>query len=227
MMKELEHSEAPGTRTLKSLLKKPGQSKQRTHKNRVVINEKLNEFFAADYIILIKEECCADYEEECDCCCQETELIRVGNCKECRAELSRHLASGIDPYYGMNRHGHIATDDNNREKSINSEESQYEDEEEEEYEEEIGDYEEEADSSEEPVVGECGDKTPSNSQSQQQETLSPPEGYKDVCDEDKPYEVLGDEQMCLGAICGECNYQQRALGKSPGSSGYSMLLVLL
>lgn len=212
-MKELEHSDAPGTRALKSLLKKPGQGKQRTHKNRVVINEKLNEFFAADYIILIKEECCADYEEECDCCCQETEMIRVGNCKECRAELSRHLASGIDPRYGIDRNGDDG--DGNR-RIMGSEESQCEDEgedEEEEYEEEVDDYEEEAESSEEP---EASDKT-SNSQ-HQHETLSPPEGYKDVCDEDKHQEV-DNEQMCNDNVCGECNYY-RASGESPRCEGY-------
>ncbi|XP_011313964.1 uncharacterized protein [Fopius arisanus] len=198
IMKELEHSEAPGTRTLKSLLKKPGQGKQRTHKNRVVINEKLNEFFAADYIILIKEECCADYEEECDCCCQETEMIRVGNCKECRAELSRHIASGIDSCYGIDSHGKIDIgDDIGTGKIIDTKESRFDDEdEEEEYEDEVDDYDEEAESSEEPDVRECSDKNSSYSQHQQQETLSPPEGYKDVCDDETQCEVFEDERLC-------------------------------
>ncbi|KAF7988538.1 hypothetical protein HCN44_001111 [Aphidius gifuensis] len=152
-MKELEH-ETLVKRPLKSLLKKPNQNKQRTHKNRVVINEKLNEFFAADYIILIKEECCADYEEECDCCCQETEMIRVGNCKECRAELTRQLASGIDPHYDKNNIINNCIINNNNKKLINgNEESQCEDEgedEEEEYEEEIDDdYDDDVESSEE------------------------------------------------------------------------------
>lgn len=95
-----KHSAEAPTKTLKSLLKKPGQTKGKTRKNRVVINEKLNEFFAADYIILIKEECCAEYEEDCDCCCQEHELIRLGNCKECRAELNLHFGVTDDGRYG-------------------------------------------------------------------------------------------------------------------------------
>uniref|UniRef100_A0A6V7I1K0 Uncharacterized protein n=1 Tax=Bracon brevicornis TaxID=1563983 RepID=A0A6V7I1K0_9HYME len=232
-MKELEHSnEAPATRALKSLLKKPGQGKQRTHKNRVVINEKLNEFFAADYIILIKEECCADYEEECDCCCQETEMIRVGNCKECRAELSRQLASsggggGIDPHYGIDRNGgEIDDDDDDVHRARISEESQCEDEgeeEEEEYEEEVDDYEDE--SSEEPEQRDnTGDnKTPvKTTGQQQQETLSPPEGYKDVCDEDKN-EPSSNEQICLSNVCGECNYYQRnASGESALVMSFSL-----
>lgn len=93
-------AEPAGTKTLKSLLKKPGQTKAKSQKHRVVINEKLNEFFAADYIILIKEECCADYEEDCDCCYQEHEFMRLGNCKECRAELNLHFGLGNGRYGG-------------------------------------------------------------------------------------------------------------------------------
>lgn len=89
-----QHPAEPAAKTLKSLLKKPGQTKAKSQKHRVVINEKLNEFFAADYIILIKEECCADYEEDCDCCYQEHEFMRLGNCKECRAELNLHFGIG-------------------------------------------------------------------------------------------------------------------------------------
>ncbi|XP_034947284.1 uncharacterized protein [Chelonus insularis] len=219
-MKELEQvHDAPTTRTLKSLLKKPGQGKQR-NKNRVVINEKLNEFFAADYIILIKEECCADYEEECDCCCQEPEMIRLGNCKECRAEFNRHLASGeIDPRFNHERNGKIESDLSRR---MGSEESQCEDDdeddEEEEYEEEVDDDDEENDEAESSEETEHRDpilQTPT-SQPQQQETLSPPEGYKDVCDDDMKSEVVSSE-LCLGpvVVCGECNYynnRQRTSG---------------
>ncbi|XP_036150744.1 RNA polymerase II degradation factor 1-like [Monomorium pharaonis] len=93
----------PAAKTLKSLLKKPGQTKAKSQKHRVVINEKLNEFFAADYIILIKEECCADYEEDCDCCYQEHEFMRLGNCKECRAELNLHFSTGNGRYDEMAR----------------------------------------------------------------------------------------------------------------------------
>lgn len=125
---------------LKSLLKKPGQSKSRSQKNRVVINEKLNEFFAADYIILIKEECCADYEEDCDCCCQEHELMRLGNCKECRAELNLHFdLSDNNRYHDMERDGEIIHEDTLREESCGNKrfecvELHLEDEDDEEYE---------------------------------------------------------------------------------------------
>ncbi|KMQ92674.1 hypothetical protein RF55_7303, partial [Lasius niger] len=98
-----KHPAEPAAKTLKSLLKKPGQTKAKSQKHRVVINEKLNEFFAADYIILIKEECCADYEEDCDCCYQEHEFMRLGNCKECRAELNLHLGLGNGRYGEMAR----------------------------------------------------------------------------------------------------------------------------
>lgn len=98
-----KHPAEPATKTLKSLLKKPGQTKAKSQKHRVVINEKLNEFFAADYIILIKEECCADYEEDCDCCYQEHEFMRLGNCKECRAELNLHFGLGNGRYGEMAR----------------------------------------------------------------------------------------------------------------------------
>jgi len=97
-------AEPAAAKTLKSLLKKPGQTKAKSQKHRVVINEKLNEFFAADYIILIKEECCADYEEDCDCCYQEHEFMRLGNCKECRAELNLHFGIGT----GNGRYGEMA-----------------------------------------------------------------------------------------------------------------------
>lgn len=98
-----KHPAEPAAKTLKSLLKKPGQTKAKSQKHRVVINEKLNEFFAADYIILIKEECCADYEEDCDCCYQEHEFMRLGNCKECRAELNLHFGLGNGRYGEMPR----------------------------------------------------------------------------------------------------------------------------
>lgn len=107
-----QHPAEPAAKTLKSLLKKPGQTKAKSQKHRVVINEKLNEFFAADYIILIKEECCADYEEDCDCCYQEHEFMRLGNCKECRAELNLHFGigagTGTGTGTGTGRYGEMA-----------------------------------------------------------------------------------------------------------------------
>lgn len=206
---ENSSTEVP-VRALKSLLKKPGQTKGKGHKNRVVINEKLNEFFAADYIILIKEECCTDYEEECDCCCQEHEMIRLGNCKECRAELNLHFG-------GDGRFGDGCEDDVQvqREQVFGSEESLGEEEEEEEE-----DEENDEDDEEEPVV--IGELTleekrnvaPQRSQHQQRETLSPPEGYKDLCVENE----LGKEsEHRLENVCAECNYYQRATGESRGS----------
>ena len=203
---ENSSTEVP-VRALKSLLKKPGQSKAKGHKNRVVINEKLNEFFAADYIILIKEECCTDYEEECDCCCQEHEMIRLGNCKECRAELNLHFG-------GDGRFGDGCEDDVQvqREQVFGSEESLGEEEEDEE--------ENDEDDEDEPeVIGEVSleekrNVAPQRSQHQQRETLSPPEGYKDLCVENE----LGKEpEHRLENVCAECNYYQRATGESRGS----------
>lgn len=202
-------------RALKSLLKKPGQSKAKGHKNRVVINEKLNEFFAADYIILIKEECCTDYEEECDCCCQEHEMIRLGNCKECRAELNLHFG-------GDGRFGDGCEDDVQvqREQVFGSEESLGEEEEEEDDDEE----ENEEDDEDEPEVirevtlDEKRNVAPQRSQHQQRETLSPPEGYKDLCVEN---EMGKESEHRLESVCAECNYYQRATGESRVSYFFS------
>lgn len=252
-MKELEqmHEVPMGTRTLKSLLKKPGHSKQRAQKNRVTINEKLNEFFAADYIILIKEECCGDYEEECDCCCQEPEMIRLGNCKECRAEFTRQLAAGdIDTRFATERNGNKIIDNGcdlsrrvgagvggcisvgglgipGSEESQEDEDEDDEDEEEE-YEEEVDDDDndessEEAEQRNNPLAGDP--MTPVQLQAQTHETLSPPEGYKDVCDEDMQTEPAND--MCpasTGAVvvCGECNYYRQ---RTPGKRSSYLLLV--
>lgn len=192
---------------LKSLLKKPGQSKAKGQKNRVVINEKMNEFFAADYIILIKEECCAEYEEECDCCCQEHEMIRLGNCKECRAELN-----------------------------LSFEDGEMEEEEEEEDEDEV-DEEEEQDEDEhlqqqqqhhnhqhqhQHVCDQRGgvmlqkDVTPAQRRQQQRETLSPPEGYKDLCLAAQARQQLDEEELMRSEeqqrVCAECDYYQRQAG---------------
>lgn len=67
---------------LKSSIKKvPRKSK----KNRVTFNENKNEFFEADYIILIREEC--QYDEESDegiCTCSQHEMVRLTCCdNEC------------------------------------------------------------------------------------------------------------------------------------------------
>lgn len=214
-------------RALKSLLKKPGQTKAKGHKNRVVINEKLNEFFAADYIILIKEECCTDYEEECDCCCQEHEMIRLGNCKECRAELNLHFGGGGGG--GDGRFGDGCEDDVQvqREQVFGSEESLGEEEEDEDDddEEEEEEENEEGENEDEPEVirevstlDEKRNVAPQRNQHQQRETLSPPEGYKDLCVEN---EMGKESEHRLESVCAECNYYQRATGES------SSLLFLL
>lgn len=73
----------PDRDNLKSLLKKPGgRNKETSRKNRVVFNENKNEFFDADYIILIREEC--DYDDEDDdgiCTCNQHEMVRLTCCE--------------------------------------------------------------------------------------------------------------------------------------------------
>ncbi|XP_060517058.1 uncharacterized protein LOC132696321 [Cylas formicarius] len=71
----------PDRDNLKSLLKKPGRGKEKKP-NRVVFNENKNEFFDADYIILIREEC--DYDDEDDdgiCTCNQHEIVRLTCCE--------------------------------------------------------------------------------------------------------------------------------------------------
>lgn len=61
---------------LRGLLKKPNRPAS-SRKNRVVFDEKRNEFFDADYIILIREDCPYDEEDEEPCTCGEHELVRL------------------------------------------------------------------------------------------------------------------------------------------------------
>lgn len=229
-------------RALKSLLKKPGQTKSKGAKNRVVINEKMNEFFAADYIILIKEECCPDYEEECDCCCQEHEMIRLGNCKECRAELNLSFEEGgSDGGDG----GEIVDED--EEDDVDDEDEEEEDE----VDDDVNDDEEDVDDNDAAVSNEddrrhnhhrhnhhhnhhhnhdddqqhhdCQQQqlmmleskleerrpvTPAR-RHQQRETLSPPEGYKDLCIAAQAQQELEDDE---DGVCAECDYYQRQAG---------------
>lgn len=61
---------------LRGLLKKPNRPPP-ARKNRVVFDETRNEFFEADYIILIREDCAYDEEDEEPCTCGEHELVRL------------------------------------------------------------------------------------------------------------------------------------------------------
>uniref|UniRef100_A0A336LMA7 CSON005635 protein n=1 Tax=Culicoides sonorensis TaxID=179676 RepID=A0A336LMA7_CULSO len=62
---------------LKGLLKKPNRPPV-SRKNRVVFDETKNQFFDADYIILIREDCLYDDEEDTEpCTCGEHELVRI------------------------------------------------------------------------------------------------------------------------------------------------------
>ncbi|KAG5889456.1 hypothetical protein JTB14_016436 [Gonioctena quinquepunctata] len=74
----------PDGENLKSLLKKSGKKDKRDNKkpNRVVFNETKNEFFDADYIILIREECEFDDEDdESVCTCYQHEMVRLTCCE--------------------------------------------------------------------------------------------------------------------------------------------------
>ncbi|CAG9859520.1 unnamed protein product [Phyllotreta striolata] len=72
----------PDVDNLKSSLKKSSFGKKDRKSNRVVFNETKNEFFDADYIILIREEC--DFDEEDDdgvCTCYQQEMVRLQCCE--------------------------------------------------------------------------------------------------------------------------------------------------
>lgn len=71
----------PDHDNLKSLLKRPGKSRDGVKKNRVVFNENRNEFFDADYIILIREECDYDDDDDDVCCCNQHEMVRLTCCE--------------------------------------------------------------------------------------------------------------------------------------------------
>lgn len=62
---------------IRGLLKKPNRPPA-SRKNRVVFDETKNQFFDADYIILIREDCLYDEEEDTEpCTCGEHELVRI------------------------------------------------------------------------------------------------------------------------------------------------------
>ncbi|CAH1134001.1 unnamed protein product [Ceutorhynchus assimilis] len=71
----------PDRDNLKSLLKKPNRNKK-TANRRVIFNENKNEFFDADYIILIREDCELDEDDdEGVCTCQQHEMVRLACCE--------------------------------------------------------------------------------------------------------------------------------------------------
>jgi hypothetical protein len=65
-----------GANKLRGLLK-PANRPPPVRKNRVVFDETRNEFFEADYIILIREDCPYDEEDEEPCTCGDHELVRI------------------------------------------------------------------------------------------------------------------------------------------------------
>lgn len=65
-----------GASKLRGLLK-PANRPPPVRKNRVVFDETRNEFFEADYIILIREDCPYDEEDEEPCTCGDHELVRI------------------------------------------------------------------------------------------------------------------------------------------------------
>lgn len=65
-----------GAGKLRGLLKQPNRPPP-ARKNRVVFDETRNEFFEADYIILIREDCPYDEEDEEPCTCGDHELVRI------------------------------------------------------------------------------------------------------------------------------------------------------
>nr|XP_023016754.1 uncharacterized protein LOC111506056 [Leptinotarsa decemlineata] len=72
----------PDGDNLKSLLKKTGKRDGTKKPNRVVFNETKNEFFDADYIILIREECEFDDEDDDSVCtCYQHEMVRLTCCE--------------------------------------------------------------------------------------------------------------------------------------------------
>lgn len=81
------------TGQLRGLLKNPNRPPP-AHKNRVVFDETQNKFFDADYIILIREDCPYDEEDEEPCTCGEHELVRL--CCEEGCQCAAYGGGGDD-----------------------------------------------------------------------------------------------------------------------------------
>lgn len=77
---------------LRGLLKKPNRPPP-ARKNRVVFDETRNEFFEADYIILIREDCAYDEEDEEPCTCGEHELVRLCCEEGCQCNYTNNESS--------------------------------------------------------------------------------------------------------------------------------------
>uniref|UniRef100_A0A1I8QF77 Uncharacterized protein n=1 Tax=Stomoxys calcitrans TaxID=35570 RepID=A0A1I8QF77_STOCA len=80
---------------LRGLLKKPNRPPP-ARKNRVVFDETRNEFFEADYIILIREDCAYDEEDEEPCTCGEHELVRLCCEEGCQCNYSTTAPATTD-----------------------------------------------------------------------------------------------------------------------------------
>ncbi|XP_055605224.1 uncharacterized protein LOC129753425 [Uranotaenia lowii] len=87
--------------TLRGLLKKPNRPPP-LRKNRVVFDETRNEFFEADYIILIREDCPYDEEDEEPCTCGEHELVRICCDEGCNCGYQQTAASAATTGGGGN-----------------------------------------------------------------------------------------------------------------------------
>lgn len=80
--------------TLRGLLKKPNRPPP-SQKNRVIFDETRNEFFDADYIILVRDDCPYDEEDEEPCTCGEHELVRL--CCDEGCQCSAYTDDGRTP----------------------------------------------------------------------------------------------------------------------------------
>lgn len=83
---------------LRGLLKNPNRAAP-VRKNRVVFDETRNQFFDADYIILIREDCQYDEEDEEPCTCGEHELVRL--CCEENCQCTGYSDENRTPQVGF------------------------------------------------------------------------------------------------------------------------------
>lgn len=85
--------------TLRGLLKKPNRPPP-SQKNRVIFDETRNEFFDADYIILVRDDCPYDEEDEEPCTCGEHELVRL--CCDEGCQCTAYAEEGRTPQVNFN-----------------------------------------------------------------------------------------------------------------------------